>query len=487
MPVSAPLADLEALINKEVPLVLADIDRQEKVCVPAARLTVCLKHKTPCRGEACKSVPCAIGFQRAKITPDMSCRIVGQVRRGPIRLSGSGPVLRLTMPVSAEVSAKDVGRIIKSETATAAAEVRAIVRLDTSADWQPTAKIDIDYSWTQKPGIELLGRRITFAGKADPALAKIIARLESELPGHLRGLGFRSRIEEAWSRAFTSISLNRRNPAAWMRVTPKRLGHGGYRVEGQDLVLLVGLEATTETFLGDRPPDPPPTPLPARVVLGESTGLRFRLPVVADYAQLEPVLERELKQLAAAPVDVPVVGPTRVRFGTPTIYTTTGGKLAVGLPIRASTRGQLIFTKGTVWFTGLPWNEPNSRRVKVRDLEIVGDAQGLSGSLLLQVARAPAVRAQLESGLAQDFEGDFQKLLVKIDRALTEKRVGDFVLNVAVKEVRNGVVQPVGQGLYMPVEAFGDAELRYRPRTEAEKREAAAKKATRAEAEAAVS
>ncbi len=464
VPVSAPVADLERLVNAQVPKSLLSIDRQEDACIPAAKLTVCLKHKQPCKGEACKAVPCAVGFQKAKIIPSISCRIVGEVTRGPIRLTGKGDVIQLRMPVQADIRAQDVGKIIRQETATAAAEVRATIALGLRRDWQPTARVDIDYNWTQKPGIDILGKRITFAGKADPKLQKVISGLEAELPNHLVQLGLPKLIAGAWEKGFTSVSLNRQNPEVWMRITPQRLGVGGYRIEGDSIILTLGMEAMTETFLGNRPPDPDPIPLPPQAMFTDPSGLRFHLPVVADYAELEPVLEKALRKLASKPIMVPVVGEVNVAFGKPTIYTTAGDRLAIGLPIEAGVGTGALNTKGVVWLTGKPWNAPNSQKVLVQDLQVAGKSADLSGNLLIGVARSPAVTAELETAIAQNFDKDLAKLMVKIHKALADKQVGDFQLSAEVTEVRHGVVTPVGQGLYLPVEAFGRAQLRYRPR-----------------------
>jgi hypothetical protein len=464
LPLSAPVADLERLINAQMPQTLLTIDRDEEVCAKPTRLTVCLKHARPCKGEECKSVPCKVGFQNAKVTPTIKCRIVGTVTRGPIRVTGEGERIRLTMPVSAEVSAKDIGHIVKSETATAAAEVRAWVRVDTTPDWQPTATVEIDYDWTEKPGIEFLGKRITFAGKADPKLREVIAKLEADMPRHLAKLGLREQLADVWADGFTSVSINRRNPEVWMRLTPRQLGFGGYRVEGDRLVLRLALEAGTETFVGDRPPDPRPTPLPPRAPVEALTGLRFHAPVVADYRQLEPVLEKELAKLAARPLDLPVAGPTRVTFGRPTVYTTEGGRIAVGLPVDATASRRSLSTQGMVWLTGVPTNAPNSRLVTIEDLGVEGEASGVAGELLLAIGRYPAVIEQVAGGLSENFEGDFRKLMALVNNRLAALPIGKSLLaDARVTSVENGVVKPVGQGLWMPVTARGEAELSYDP------------------------
>lgn len=480
VPISAELAELERMINAEVPQTLVSIDRQEKACVPAARITICLKHERPCKGDACKAVPCKVGFQKGKITPDLSCRIIGAVTRGPIRLTGQGDLIRLSMPVAASVTAKDVGKVI-TETATAEAETRAILRLGMTPGWQPTAKVEIDYSWTQKPGLEILGKRFTFASKADPELAKVIAQLEAKIPAMVARLQARDKLEQAWAKAFTSVELNHRNPPVWLRLTPQQLGYGGYTLSNGLLILKLELQAGAETFVGDRPPDPEPTPLPPAAAVGGPRGFRILAPVIADYAELEPILEKALKKLAAKPIPVPPLGDVNVSFGRPTIYAIEGGKLALGLDIRASVGGTRFPTRGTVWLTGVPWNEPNSPKVRVRDLQIAANTDRLSTNLLLKVAMSPTVIAEIEGALSQDFSKDLGKLQVKIDKALTEKRLGDFVLNARFDKVAYGIVKPIGQGVYLPVAITGTGDLRFDPLTAEQKAERAEAKKRRLE------
>ncbi len=439
VPVSVSIGDLEAKLNAEIPPELYTIDKQEKSCVKAQKIG------------------------KLKITPDIGCHIIGAVQRGPIRIHGDGETLRMVMPVDARVSARDIAGIIKSETATAAAEVHATIKLDLTPDWQPRAKVDIDYDWTEKPGIDFLGQRITFADKADAKLADVVARLERDIPRHLAELHPRTVLERAWASGFTSVELNRRNPPVWLRITPQRLSYGGYSVERGTILLRLAVTANTETFVGDRPTDPPATPLPPSGAVAGAGGFHFRMPVVADYQQLEPVLAKALGKLAKKGISLPEIGAVDVKFGKVTMYATGKGRMAIGLDVRASTPGQLLATHGTVWLTGIPYNIPGNQRVFVRDLTVTGTADTTAGRLLLAIATAPTVQAEIASAVSHDFVGDFGKLLIKIDKALTDKRVGAFVLNAKVTEVHNGVLVPVGQGIYLPVEVSGTGELRYSP------------------------
>jgi hypothetical protein len=452
VPISASLMDLQKLINAEVPQTLFKLDKKEKACF------------------------------KGKIVGSVSCHLVGKVTRGPIKLSGKGDTIKLVMPISATVSAKDVGGIIKSETATAAAEVRANIKLGIKGAWEPTAKVDIDYSWTNKPGIDLLGRRFTFAGKADPEVQKLINKLEADIPRYLAKLNGPEKIESAWSKGFTSVMLNRENPQAWLRFTPQKLRYDGYFVEGDSLVLKLAAQAVTETFLGDRPPNNPVTPLPPPSEIDTSGGFKFHLPVIADYGEIEPVLEKALGKLSKKTITVPVAGDVQPEFGKVIMYTTTGNRLAIGLDLRVNTPRGLIAPRGSVWLTGVPYNEPGSQKIFVRDLQIAGNSQTPSFAVLLAVVQSESVMGELNGALSQDFARDYAKLMKSVDRALAELRTGDFVISATIKDVTNGVVLPVGQGLYLPVDATGIASIRYDPLTPAQRAARDAERAARAAA-----
>lgn len=459
VPLTGDLGLLEAGpgLNRRVPARLWQIDRQEKKCVPGQRITVCLAHR--------KNGKCKFGFQRAKVTPDISCRIVGAVVRGPIRLSGSGEVLDLVMPVRATIQARDVGGIIKQETATGAANVRARVRLTVTRDWRPAAKVTIAYDWTNPPGIDFLGRRIRFVDKADARLAGLIRQLERELPAELAKIHLRPQLEGLWRQGFTSIELNHEKPPAWMRLMPQRLGFGGYRVRGRTLEMMLAAEAFTETFVGDRPSDPAPLPLPPAAGHIGAQGLHFYIPVLADYAQLEPVVQRALRKRAAKGIVLKDVGPIDAKFGKVTVYASDNGRIAVGIEASADARNTPFrAARGTVWLTGVPYNAPGSQLVRVRDLWISGGTDSRAVNLLVRLFADAEVVATITEALTHDFAKDYERVLAKARKAVTERREGDFVFAAQIGNVTNGQIRVTGEGLFMPVRAEGTATIRYQPK-----------------------
>lgn len=464
VPLTIDISGLEAKLNSSAPTRLWAINQYEPKCVPAQRITICPVHKKKCKGDACKNVDCKIGLKRTKLTPDVACTIVGQVTRGRIRLTGQGEVLTVTMPVQAVVSARDVGGVIKRETANASANVRANVRISIADNWSPRAKVDIAYDWREPPGIDFLGKRIRFVRKADAELAKVIAGLERDLSREIAKVQTRSIVEGAWREGFATIVLNRERPPAWMRVTPKKLSFGGYRVNGRQLEMTLAAETLTETFIGDQPSKPETTPLPPPSRIDGSHGLRFHIPVVADYRELEPVISRALNKLASKGISLEGIGPVKVKFGKVTVYATTGGKLAVGIEANADViRSPLKGTNGVIWLSAIPYNEANSQVVSVRDLRIAGKTDRESVNLLFALFEDPEVLAEIGSALRHDFNRDYEKVLLAAKKAIAMRREGDFTLSAEVNEVSHGTVIATGQGLFLPVDVTGKANIRYTP------------------------
>ncbi len=441
VPIEADIAALRSALEREVPRQLWTIDQPGQVCVPSRKVKVL--------------------FVKVK-TPTLKCRLVGQVTRGALALTGTGRDLVITMPVRAVIHAQDIGGILKQETATANAQVRIAVRMDIAPDWNPRSTVDIKYAWTKQPGVEFLGKTIDLTQTADDKLGGVVASLERTLPAEINKLGFRAQVQKAWGEAFTSLLLNRDNPPVWMRITPQELQYGGYSLVGTKLVLRLGMKAQTETFVGNRPADPPRAPLPpVRKLEANAGSLQFFIPVIADYKQLEPVIAEALVKRSAQPFAVPGYGPVKAQFGKVTAYGTTGGRVAVGLAFSASDPASgAPASKGTVWLTGLPINPPNTQKILFTDVRVTGSTDSTGTNLLLKLANSPGVSDTIAGALAQNFTKDYNELLGKISRAIDDKREGSLRIQARIDNVRTGSLKAAGNGLYLPVWGTGTAAIR---------------------------
>lgn len=402
---------------------------------------------------------------KLKVTPPISCTIVGVVTRGAIRLRGQGRDIIADMPITARISARDIGGLLKGETATGSAMAHARIRLDLGADWNPRGTVKLGYDWTKAPGIDFLGQRITFTEKADEKLAPVLRKLETDLPRELARTNLRRQVEGLWRQGFTAIELNAEKPPVWMRLTPQKLRYGGYEMRGQKLQLNLGLDAITETFVGQRPADPTPTSLPPLERAETVDRLRFFIPVVADYAELEPVILRALTKRSKRPFDLPGIGTVCARFDKVVLYGTTGGKIAVGVTLAAKPEALNVGeTHGLIWITARPINAPGSARVAFDQLSVSGDTDGMGGDLLIKLGSSPAFSNEIAGSLTQNFTHDLDKLLDKIKRAIERKQTGDFTIRARIEQVQTGKIEAYGAGLYLPVNVAGSAGIDYRPR-----------------------
>ena len=444
VPLDADISVLDAALERAIPKQLWAIDQHFDTCVEPQKVTI-FGAKVP-------------------FTPKLGCTVTGQVTRGPLLLRGEGEDILVDVPIHATIAANKVGGVL-SKTATGSAMAHARVRITLADDWTPRATVKLAYDWKQPPGIDLLGNRVTFTDQADAKLAPVMRGLERDLPRELAKIGLRAKVEAAWRQSFTALMLNDSNPQVWMRVTPQRLDYGGYAINGHTLQLKLGMEALTETFVGPRPADPAPTPLPPASRLHQVGSLKMFVPVIADYAQLEPVILKALTKRSARPIEVPGLGLVDARFEKITAYGTKGGRIAVGIQLAATQRsGTIGETRGLVWLTALPVNNPGTQVVRFENLAVTGATNGIGGDLLLRLVNAPGVGDTVAQSLTQNFAGDVGDLLRKIRKAIVDNRQGDFLIHARVDAMTNGTLKAAGEGLYLPVWATGEARVEYRPR-----------------------
>jgi hypothetical protein len=440
VPVEASIAPLKGELERAVPRTLWTINKREKRCIKPQRVNML--------GES------------FNITPPIACTIIGQVTRGRLRFRGQGRDIIIDMPITARVSARDVGGVLKGETATASAMVHARVTLDLRPDWRMSGKARLRYGWTRAPGIDFLGQRITFTEQADRALAPVVRDIEQQVAREVGRIDLRGEAAKVWQQAFTVLELNRQNPPVWMRVTPQRVLFGGYQLEGQMLSLQLGVEAIGETFVAARPEPPAPTPLPNLVAAKVAPRFDLRVPVIADYTALEPVIARALANRSARPFDVPALGPVDASFGKVTAYGTTGGRIAVGIALEAkaaSRKGET--TKAMVWVTAQPVNAPGSAEVRFTNVEVTGNSDGLFGDVALALARDPQFAPVIAEALTQNFARDLESLQGKIRAAVAERQEGALHIVTTVDSFETGEIKAYGTGLYLPVRMIGAAKV----------------------------
>jgi hypothetical protein len=437
----ADLGALERALEREVPRKLWEINEPDTECVAPEKIDLALfKVKTP----------------------RIKCNIVGTVTRGRLRLSGRARNLIVTMPINAEVAARDIAGIFSNESGSAAANANLTIRLDLTPEWQLVSNPQLDYEWTEEPGIEFLGRRITFTSTADRELEKVRGEVKKIITRELANVGVREAAEEGWREAHAVIELNRENPAVWARLTPQQVRYGGYSVEGRQIILRLGLDAQLETFVGIKPKSETPSPLP-RLATRAAADTRsvLHVPVIADYAVLEPVIARALARRSERPFLIEDYGSVTASFDNITVYGTPPGRIAVGADFIATSDMPMVGSAmGRIWLAARPVNEPNSREVEFSNTTVSGDTNLVSQPLLFALANSLEFQGTISDALRQNFENDFNELRGKIEAAVARRQDGPLDYSVTIETIETGVINAHGQGLYLPVELTARASGR---------------------------
>ncbi|MEO1729547.1 MAG: DUF4403 family protein [Pseudomonadota bacterium] len=435
---TAPIGTVRTKLEKALPTTLVTIDKRVEECVPSkdARL---------------------LGVKLFR-TPRLGCNLAGEITRGAITLGGRGSELKASVPIDARIEIRDLGDIIKRETVTASADVDVTAKLSVAPDWSINSDIKLNYRWTNEPGIDIAGRRVTFTKIADAELAKSLGKIESELEAEIRKVDLRSEIAKAWADGHDTVSINRENPPVWLKITPSELGAGSLSVSKSNIAAQLMLRAGLELKVGDRPEPEKPGPLGTNKGITASKGFEVNVPVLADYAEVEPPLLKALRKLTAEELLGDDQTGVRATFKSVTLYATEEGRIAVGVEASIAPTG--FFSSwakagGTLWLTGKPVTSAGSEVLQIEDLQIYGDMDRAAGDLLVTAFDRPEIRAIIEQELITDFANDYKKLVAKARKGLKSVKVGNARLSFDVDEFKHGSIAVTGEGLFMPVVATG--------------------------------
>ncbi len=455
LPFIASLDAVQGEMNRKVPTRLYTVDENKDACVAAKQVKFCPLPRIFHKG-------CAVREASVTVTPQIDCHVEGSVDRGPISVGGTGPVATLAMPVSASVTVRGRGEIGKhiQKTADGSVAVGAKVRADLGEDWRPVAVVDADYNWTDRIGIDVLGLRITFAGKVDPKLKGLIDDFKAKLPELLARLEVREGAARAWGRGFATIHVGG-EPDVWLRFAPSAAGFGGFAIQGRTLTALVMAAGTVETFVGAKPPERPATPLPPLRHGLPSPSFEFYVPVQADYDALAATTRHALKVGEEQVFDVPRFGTVKVVFDDVRLHQTTGGKLAVGVELHARAPSDVLATRGVVWAVADVDIDNAAKRIKVGDLSIRVDADNAVVGLLASVLRLAPVTRAIQKAVGYDFSKDYDGALRRGGQALNGPVSDGLRLQGRIIELGAEKVLAGPRGLVTALVAKGSLELHY--------------------------
>ena len=435
IPVSGSLRIFEDMLNKDVPRRLANINEPQKICV-----------KT-----------------KSKLIPDISCRLVGRVDRGRIRLTGSGQTLRLTIPISANIQIQNIAGIIKRETATGSMTVTMRGKLSLARNWQPSARVNVDYAWRKKPGIDFLGQRIEFTSRIDPEVRKITAQIERQLPKLISSLNARQKARQIWREGFTSARA-KSDPEIWVRFKPQQIGYAGYTVRGNQLIVNLAARAQTETIFGNRPEDYKVTALPNLMRRLPPRGIHVHVPFHIPYSVFRKPVEEALDLGTFQTARLEDGTEAEVRFNDVEIFGVDGGKIAigVGLTIKEPIRW-LGDVDGKIWIVARPRLDIPKKIIGISNLTVFSRTNSPLFNAIVGAVSKDEIDAEVIRKISYDFAKDYDDGLKKADDWLKAEPLEGFVFRGRLISAQLERMHILPEGLIVQAKASGDGRMYYAP------------------------
>ena len=436
IPVSGSLQIFEDSLNRDVPWRLADINEPQKICL-----------KT-----------------KSKLIPDISCRLVGKVERGRIRLTGSGEYLKISIPVSTRIQAQNIGGIVKRETATGSVLVTMRVKLSLSQNWQPSAKVDVDYDWGTKIGIDFLDQRIEFSSRVDPEIRKIAAQIERRLPQLIRNLNARKKAQAIWAEGFTSARA-KSDPEIWVRFTPQQIGFAGYTVRGRRLIVNLAARAQTQTIFGSRPKDPDVTPLPNLMKTLPPEGIRVHVPFHIPYSVFQKPIEKALQLGEFQTVKMEDGKQVQARFNDVEVFGADGGKIAIGIGLTIEEPiSWLGDVEGKIWILARPRLDLANKIIGISNLSVISRTNSRLFNKLVGVVSKDEIDREFIRKIAYDFSKDYDDGLEKADQWLKAEPLEGFVFRGRLISADLERLHIMPEGLIVQARAVGDGRMYYAPK-----------------------
>ena len=393
---------------------------------------------------------------------DSSMRVTGQIAGVAGDITGS-----ITGFLDSSLG-KSVGGLtnrVLDQRADVRGQVTVHARPAITAGWrlQPnlTAQLALGDS-----AVQLAGIKLNMANEARPLLDQMVNQQVSALENRLRNDPFIEHAARAqWAKMCRAIPLGGGNtglPRLWLEMRPVRAAAAQPRIETNDVVLTVGVQAETRITPKETKPN---CPFPAKLELVapmDDGKLQVGVPIDVPFTELNALLEAKLKghvypeDSKKAPVAVEVLN---VRVGA-----ATGERLLISLDVKAREQKSWFGfgATATIDIWGKPVLDEGNQILRLTDISLAVESEAAFG-LLGRAARAamPYLQKALAEKAAVDlkpFAADAKK---KITAALADFQQNENGVRVAaqVRDVRLTGIAFDSKTLRVIAEADGAAKV----------------------------
>lgn len=353
LPITVPLAGVQAAADARVPAELAKVDQEQ-----------------------------------AFLGGLVSVSLTGTVTKaGAVTVKPDGDALLIRVPIRAALHAAPGGAgSMLARDFGGSATVSLRVRPFVTPDWQAGTQITGDYTWTDPLSVELRpGVKVSVQSLVDRQVRAQLDRVAADVSRAVReGTQLRQRAGTLWAKVQQPWVLPAPE-AAFALVKPVNVTVTPFRFTPDALKLTVGTTFNLQAGLG-RPPAVTSTPLPGLNLQDAlPDGVDLTLPVVLPYAELSRMATAyAARETLTLPVPTnPTVQATRVTVKP------AGPKLLVTVQVRV--RGLLgLKVNATVDVTGTPKLDAGGRIVTLEGVSVRTRREGLTGKVMSLLADARA-------------------------------------------------------------------------------------------------
>lgn len=241
--------------------------------------------------------------------PFGKCRLdLIATRNGPIQVGVNGNRLALTLPFNLDARIKLKAPFLKtSGEGHGTGRVTATTAFTIAPDWELRSNTDgtIGLSHAEMRLGPISAELSGFLGDEEEDIARPIFReVDKQMP---KWANLKKHITEIWAKVHAPIHIGKK-PEAWLLLAPKHIFVEAPHMEGNALVLALGVETQARVLLGAKPDVGTPPPLPPAEPMRAHPQQRFHLqvPAILPYDEAASLAN---KQLEAHPI---TLGAARV-------------------------------------------------------------------------------------------------------------------------------------------------------------------------------
>ena len=283
--------------------------------------------------------------------------------------------------------------------------------------------------------LHVLGRDISVTRYAEPKIREQLGRVRARVAEAARRLDLRGKAERAWREAFEPIELTD-NPPTWLQLAPQSADFAGVRANAQVIWGALEYAGVAQTYIGAKPPDVAPPPLPP---LGAGVGAPGNfdviLPVHVGYDAIKAKIASALQgESAVKEVDV---------------YPSSG-KLVVGLRLSSdASDGQWRYVSAGVA------TDATGLAAHLADLQQLAAAGAAADPAL-----APLI-AQLKDKIKFDYNADYEKLIATVNEKLNRPLKDGFRMSGHVAAAKFDKIYLPADGVVIALRVTGELKIFY--------------------------